>query len=51
MATCFGVIQEIIILDYHCVQYPVFKCDWVDVHETNEMTFDKLGFTLVNQNR
>ena len=46
--TYFVVIQEIIILDYYCVQCPLFKCDWVDVHKNNGMKYDELGFTMVN---
>jgi len=44
----YGVIQEIIILDYYFVQYPLLKCDWVDVHKKNGMKFDEIGFTMVN---
>ena len=49
--TYFGVIQEIIILDYYCVQYPLFKCDWVDVHKNSGLKVDEIGFTLVNLKR
>ena len=51
MTTYFGVIQEIIILDYYCVQYPFFKCNWVDVHNNNGVKVDELGFTMVNLKR
>ena len=46
--TYFGVIQEIIILGYYCVQHTLFKCDWVNVHKKNGMKVDELGFTMVN---
>lgn len=49
--TYFGVIQEIIILDYYCVQYPLFKYDWVDVHKKSGLKVDEIGFTLVNLKR
>ena len=29
--TYYGVIQEIMLLDYYLVQYALFKCDWIDV--------------------
>ena len=51
MTTYLGMIQEIIILDYYCVKYPLFKCDWVDVHKKNGMKVDELGFKMVNLKR
>ena len=45
------MIQEIIILDYYCVQYPLFKCDCGDAHKKNVMKVDELGFTMVNLKR
>jgi hypothetical protein len=49
--TYYGVIQEIIILDYYCVKYLLFKCDWVYVHKKNGMKFHAFGFTMVNLKR
>jgi hypothetical protein len=49
--TYYGVIQEIIILDYYCVKYLLFKCYWVDVHKKNGMKVDEIGFTMVNLKR
>ena len=51
MTTCFGVVQEIIILDYYCMEYPLFKCEWVDVHKKNVMAIDEIGFKMVNLKR
>lgn len=33
------------------VQYPLFKCDWIDVHKKNGMKVDEIGFTMVNLKR
>ena len=49
--TYYGVIQEIMLLDNYLVQYPLFKCDWIDVHKKNGMKVDELGFTMVNLKR
>jgi len=49
--TYYGVIQEIMLLDYYLVQYPLFKCDWIDVHKKNGMKVDEIGFTMVNLKR
>jgi hypothetical protein len=49
--TYYGVIQEIIILDYYCVKYLLFKCDWVYVHKKNGMKVHAFGFTMVNLKR
>ena len=27
----YGVLQEIILLDYYAYQLPIFKCDWANV--------------------
>ena len=51
MTTYYGVIQEIMLLDYYLVQYPLFKCDWIDAHKKNGMKFNELGFTMVNLKR
>ena len=45
--TYFGLIQEIIILENYYVQYPLFKCDWVDVYKNNGQKVDELGFKMV----
>ena len=39
------------LLDYYLVQYPLFKCDWIDVHKKNGMKVDELSFTMVNLKR
>ena len=31
--------------------YPLFKCDCVDLHKTNGMKVDEIGFTMVNMKR
>lgn len=49
--TYYGVIQEIITLDYYYVKYPLFKYDCVDVHKKNGMKVDEIGFTMVNLKR
>ena len=41
----YGVLKQIILLDYHIVQIPVFKCDWANVR--NGIRVED-GFTLVN---
>ena len=44
----YGVIDEIWVVDYVKIKFPVFKCKWVDVN--NGVKIDKLGFTLVDLN-
>ena len=39
------------LLDYYLVQYPLFKCDWIDVQNKNGMKVDEIGFTMVNLKR
>jgi len=51
MTTYYGVIQEIIMFDYHFVKYLMFKCDWVDVHKNNGMKVYEFGFIMVNLKR
>ena len=51
MTTYFRVIQEIIILDYYFVEYPLFKSVWVDVHDKNGMKIDEIDFKMVNLKR
>ena len=41
----YGVIEEIILMDYHVFQVPLFKCKWANKgHGVKE----EEGFTLVN---
>jgi hypothetical protein len=42
----YGVIQEILVLDYMDFEIPLFRCKWVD--NNNGVRKDDLGFTLVN---
>lgn len=45
MVAFYGVIEEIILLDYHMFQIPLFKCKWANKgHGVKE----EQGFTLVN---
>jgi hypothetical protein len=41
----YGVLSEIIVLDYHNFQIPLFKCDWVSTDHGVKVVD---GFTLVN---
>lgn len=41
----YGVLSEIIVLDYHTFQIPSFKCDWAST-DHGVKVID--GFTLVN---
>lgn len=41
----YGVIRDIILLDYYSFKVPVFRCDWAN-HENGIKMED--GFTLVN---
>lgn len=41
----YGVIRDIILLDYHTFQLPIFKCDWANIG--HGVRFED-GFTLVN---
>ncbi|CAE5980487.1 unnamed protein product [Arabidopsis arenosa] len=47
MVVYYGVIQEIILLDYHMFQVPIFKCKWAN--KGNGVREDE-DFTLVNLN-
>ena len=47
MVVYYGVIQEIILWDYHMFQVPIFKCKWAN--KGNGVREDE-GFTLVNLN-
>lgn len=41
----YGVIKEIILVDYHMFQFPLFRCSWTN--KRNEVK-EEDGFTLVN---
>lgn len=43
--TYYGVIKQIILLDYGFFQYPLFNCDWANVGSGIKV---EEGFTLVN---
>ena len=45
VVTYYGVLTEIILLDYYVYRLPMFKCDWAKIH--NGVKVDD-GFTLVN---
>ncbi|KAM2529763.1 hypothetical protein PS1_027701 [Malus domestica] len=41
----YGVIQEILVMNYYTFRVPIFKCDWANT--SNGVKVDD-GFTLVN---
>lgn len=41
----YGVLRDIIVLDYHMFHIPIFKCDWANI--VNGVKVDD-GVTLVN---
>ena len=41
----YGIIRDIILLDFHKFRMPIFQCDWANI--SNGVKFDD-GFTLVN---
>ncbi|KAK9183250.1 hypothetical protein WN944_026400 [Citrus x changshan-huyou] len=43
--TYYGVLREIIVLDYHTFQLPIFRYDWANIVNCVR---DDDGFTLVN---
>ncbi|KAH9803018.1 hypothetical protein KPL71_001620 [Citrus sinensis] len=43
--TYYGVLRDILVLDYNTFQVPIFKCDWANI--VNGVKVDE-GFTLVN---
>jgi len=45
MVAYYGVIKEIILVDYHMFQVPLFKCSWA--HKGKGVKEEE-GFTLVN---
>ena len=44
----YGVIEEICVVDYIKIKFPIFKCKQVNVN--NSVQIDQLGFTLVDIN-
>lgn len=44
----YGVITEIILLDYHSFKVPLFQCDWANIRNGVKV---EDGFTLVNLNQ
>lgn len=49
--TFYGVVEEIITLDYFCMEYTLFKCNWIDVYNKRGIKTDDLGFTMVNMKK
>ncbi|XP_010436664.1 PREDICTED: uncharacterized protein LOC104720460 [Camelina sativa] len=45
MLTYFGVIKEILLMDYHMFKVPLFRCNWAN---TGNGVKEEDGFTLVN---
>ncbi|KAK3204369.1 hypothetical protein Dsin_018415 [Dipteronia sinensis] len=43
--TYYGVIRDIIVLDYHMFKVPLFHCDWANIRNGVKV---EDGFTLVN---
>jgi hypothetical protein len=41
----YGVLHDVIVLDYNTFHVPIFKCDWVNI--VNGIKYED-GFTLVN---
>ncbi|KAH9680378.1 hypothetical protein KPL71_026529 [Citrus sinensis] len=41
----YGVLRDILVLDYNTFQVPIFKCDWANI--VNGVKVEE-GFTLVN---
>ncbi|XP_024200276.1 uncharacterized protein LOC112203559 [Rosa chinensis] len=48
MVDYYGVIREIILLDYHNFKVPLFHCDWANISNCVKV---EDGFTLVNLNQ
>ncbi|MCL7046066.1 hypothetical protein MKW94_014038 [Papaver nudicaule] len=42
----YGLLNEIWLLDYHCIRIHVFFCDWVD--SGYGVKTDELGYKLVD---
>jgi hypothetical protein len=45
----YSQIQEILKLDFHVSQIPLFCCNWIDAN--NGVVKDKYGFITVDLNR
>jgi len=45
MITYYGVIKEILVIDYHMFRVPLFRCNWAN---TANGVKEEDGFTLVN---
>ncbi|XP_020874097.1 uncharacterized protein LOC110226508 [Arabidopsis lyrata subsp. lyrata] len=45
VVTYYGVIKEIILVDYHMFHVPLFKCSWAN---TGNGVKEEEGFTIVN---
>ncbi|XP_048617693.1 uncharacterized protein LOC125589230 [Brassica napus] len=45
MITYYGVIKEILVIDYHMFKVPLFRCNWAN---TANGVKEEDGFTLVN---
>jgi hypothetical protein len=45
----YSQIQEILKLDFHVSQIPLFRCNWIDAN--NGVVKDKYGFITVDLNR
>ncbi|KAG7572325.1 hypothetical protein ISN44_As09g006960 [Arabidopsis suecica] len=45
MLTYYGVIKEILLMDYHMFKVPLFRCNWAN---TGNGVKEEDGFTLVN---
>ncbi|XP_018459050.2 uncharacterized protein LOC108829946 [Raphanus sativus] len=45
MLTYYGVIKEILLMDYHMFKVPLFRCNWAN---TGNGVKEEYGFTLIN---
>ena len=48
MLTYYGVIQEILELDYHFGKVPMFRCQWVGSEKGLKIIRIEDGLTLIN---
>lgn len=49
--TFYGVVEEIITLDYFCMEYTLFNCNWIDIYNKRGIETDDLGLTMVNMKK
>lgn len=49
--TFYGVLREVIILDYHSFKVLLFRCDWVGSGKNDIRVEDGLTLVNVNNNR